>query len=245
MTSTRLPGKVLMDLVGQPMLSRQLTRMERSRSLDEIMIATTVNATDDPVVELALNEGLDVFRGSEDDVLSRFVGAARQVSADVVVRITADCPLIDPEVINRVVDELTALGDACDYCSNVLERSYPRGLDVEAFWRRTLEECDRLGTSQSAREHVTAVIRQERPESFKVRSIRDDIDNSDLRWTVDTPADLELIRAIYDGMGLVENHRGYRDIAAYVRAHPELLELNAGIETWDPSGHGHGHGHKP
>jgi spore coat polysaccharide biosynthesis protein SpsF len=216
MTSTRLPGKVLMDLCGAPMLAQQLRRVRRCAKLDGVAIATTINLTDDPVVRLAAQEKVGCFRGSEADVLSRFLGAAHQERADIVVRLTADCPLIDAEVIDQVVGALED-NPGVDYCSNVLERSYPRGLDAEAFLMSALERCDELGTTPGAREHVTTVIRLERPELFHTMSVRDTADNSDLRWTVDTPADLELIRHIYKGLNLAVQYRGYREVIARIR----------------------------
>lgn len=216
------------------MLAQQLRRISHCNRIDAIVIATTMNVTDDPVVELARREGVASFRGSETDVLSRFLGAARQEKAEIVIRLTADCPLIDAELLDRVTGELEASPGAVDYCSNVLERSYPRGLDAEAFLINALERCDRLGTTPGTREHVTTVIRQQNPELFRTVSIKDTTDNSDLRWTVDTQADLDFVRKVYDELGLGDQYRGYREIVAYVRAHPELIAMNAGVETWDP-----------
>jgi spore coat polysaccharide biosynthesis protein SpsF len=236
MTSTRLPGKVLKDLSGRPMLAQQLRRLRRCRAVNEIVIATTENASDDPVIALAQKEQVPIFRGSENDVLSRFVGAARRFQADVVVRITADCPLIDPEVVDAVVTDLTDHRGACDYASNVQERTYPRGLDVEAFFRDTLERMDRLADTPLYREHVTAVLREDRAGLFLSRSIVDTQNNADLRWTVDTDIDLALIRAIYRDLNLDQAFVGYRDILAHVRSQPALAGMNAGVETWDPAG---------
>jgi spore coat polysaccharide biosynthesis protein SpsF len=234
MTSTRLPGKVLMEFAGRPMLAQQLRRLKQCTSIDEIVIATTNNLTDEPVVKLASQEGLGYFQGSDQDVLGRFVGAARQAQADMIVRITADCPLIDPQIIDRVVTELTNHANECDYASNVLKRTYPRGLDVEAFYRDTLVRMDRLAQSKAAREHVTIFLRSERPELFLSRSVVDMEDNSDLRWTVDTEADLKLIRSLYDALDLGERVALYPEILAYVRSHPELSQINADVKTWDP-----------
>lgn len=224
-----------MDLCGRPMLSQQLRRISHCTRIDAIVIATTTNTADDPVVELARSEGAAWFRGSETDVLSRFLGATRQEKAEMVIRLTADCPLLDAELIDLVVGELEKKPGALDYCSNVLERSYPRGLDTEAFLIGALERCDQLGTTSGAREHVTTVIRQQNPELFRTFSIKDTTDNSDLRWTVDTQADLDFVRKVYAGLGLADQYRGYREIVAYVRAHPDLIAINAGIETWDPT----------
>jgi spore coat polysaccharide biosynthesis protein SpsF len=187
------------------------------------------------VVNLARQEEVRWFRGSEQDVLSRYVGAAQEAGADVVVRVTADCPLLDPETTDRVVLELVQHSAKCDYASNILERTYPRGLDVEALFLDALLRIDRLGQSDAAREHVTVVPRSERPDLFLLRSVIDSEDNSDLRWTVDRPADLQLIRELYSTLDLGERVVSYRDVLGYVRAHPHLMELNAGIETWTPA----------
>jgi spore coat polysaccharide biosynthesis protein SpsF len=235
MNSTRLPGKVLRDLAGAPMLARQLRRLKQCREVDELVVATTTNADDDPLVELACREEVRWFRGSEQDVLSRFVGAAREVAAEVVVRVTADCPLISPEITDRVIRELTGHPDFCDYASNILERTYPRGLDVEALYFDTLLRCDRLGVSAHSREHVTVVPRAERPELFLLRSVKDTEDHSDLRWTVDTERDFELVEQIYVGLGIAERAVSYEEIRAHVRARPELVNYNQGVETWTPT----------
>jgi spore coat polysaccharide biosynthesis protein SpsF len=235
MTSTRLPGKVLMELAGRPMLAQQIRRLKRCANVDEITIATTTNPTDDPITELARQEGVRCFRGSEQDVLARYVGAADAAGAEVAVRVTADCPLIDPEVTDKVVAELTNHECACDYASNVMERTYPRGLDTEALYFDTLLRIDRLAQSPSAREHVTIVPRSERPELFLCRSVLDQENNADLRWTVDTAADLQLVRTLYEVLGLDAQIVPYREMLAYLRSHPELARINTGVETWTPA----------
>jgi spore coat polysaccharide biosynthesis protein SpsF len=234
MTSTRLPGKVLMDVAGQPILAQELHRLKQCALVDDIVVATTTNVTDDPVAELAHREQVGCFRGSEQDVLARYVGAAREARADVVVRVTADCPLIDPQVTDRVIAELTDHAMECDYASNVLRRTYPRGLDVEAFFWDTLLRMDRLAQSAAAREHVTIVPRSEHPELFLCRSVEDDEDNADLRWTVDTAADLEFVRQLYAALNLNTRTASYPEILGYVRNHVGLARRDA-IETWDPS----------
>lgn len=234
MTSTRLPGKVLMDLGGRPMLARQLDRLKACEMLDEIVVATTTNGTDNPVVDLCRGRGVRFFRGSEHDVLGRYVGAAREAAADVVVRITADCPLIDPQITDRVISELVNNSSACDYASNARRRTFPRGLDVEALFLDALLRVDRLATSEAAREHVTLFPTYERPELFLCRDVVDDADHSDLRWTVDTQTDMELVRMIFDGLEMAGRTVFYPEILEYVLAHPQLSSLNALIRTWDP-----------
>lgn len=227
--STRLPRKVLMDLGGMPMLQHVVRRVRLARSIDEVVVATTTSSDDDDVA--ALGAGLDVrvFRGSEEDVLSRYRGAAAAAAAEVVVRVTADCPLLDPGVIDRVVDQLCASPDAADYASNVVERTFPRGLDVEALFVDTLERVDRRARSASAREHVTYYILREQAALFTIHSIADATDNSDLRWTVDEPADLELVRLIYRELDLATTALAYGEVIAWARRHPAAAVLNAHV----------------
>jgi spore coat polysaccharide biosynthesis protein SpsF len=227
--SVRLPGKVLADLAGQPMLAHVVRRVSLARSIDQVAIATTELAADDAIVEMAESLGIAAFRGSETDVLARYVGAARQFKADVVVRLTADCPLLDPGVIDRVVNALCAKADQTDYVSNVIDRTYPRGLDAEALFADVLERIDRRARSAAAREHVTYYLRSEHPELFSLRSIVDVDDNSDLRWTVDEPADLELVRSIFKELELATADRPYREVLGWVRQHPAAATVNAHV----------------
>ena len=235
MASRRLPGKVLQHVGGRSLLDWQLTRLRRCRAVDDIWIATSDHPSDQPIEDWARSAEIPCYRGAVDDVLGRYAAAARLARADVVVRITADCPLIDPEVTDRVLVELTVHARDCDYASNVLERTYPRGLDVEAFFIDTLLRMERLSRTAAAREHVTLAARSERPELFLRRSVRDDVDNSDLRWTVDVVADLELIRTLHAEFDLGSAALGYRALVRHVRANPELMLMNAAVETWDPA----------
>jgi len=234
MSSTRLPGKVLKDVGGRPMLAQQVRRLRQFSAADDLVIATTTSPADDAIVALARDLSVAWFRGSEDDVLGRYVGAARQAQAEVVVRVTADCPLIDPEVGDRVIQELLEHAGDTDYASNVLKRTYPQGLDVEAMFFDTLMRLDRLARSPSAREHVTTFLRAERPEIFLCRSIEDTQNNSDLRWTVDEEPDLQLVRTLYGELNLGERAVPYREIISHVRAHPALASLNIGVKRWQP-----------
>jgi spore coat polysaccharide biosynthesis protein SpsF len=228
MTSRRLPGKVLMDLVGQPMIARQIERLRRCNRLDEIVLATTTNDQDNELVRLAERIDLRWYRGSEDDVLARFLGAAREAAAEMVVRVTADCPLIDPEQSDRVI---AALEDQrADYASNVGRRTFPRGLDTEVFHLDTLARLDRLAHSTPAREHVTWYLRQERPDLFLALSIEDEEDHSDLRWTVDTAADLAFVRTLWERLELANRIVPYREILAHLRANPDLSRTEAAAD---------------
>lgn len=218
MTSTRLPGKVLMDLCGVPLLAVEIRRLKAARTLDEIVVATTVNDADDPVVDCADREGVRWFRGPEHDVLARYLGAATEAQADVVVRVTADCPLHDPAVVDRVV---AALDPADDYVSNMVARTYPVGLDTEAMWRDTLERVGRLGVSSDAREHVTWFLRFERPDLFLLRHVVQDDgrDDSDLSWTVDLPEDLDRVRMLCKALALEREIVPFEQVVEYHRSH--------------------------
>jgi spore coat polysaccharide biosynthesis protein SpsF len=209
------------------MLERQLERLKRCAHADEIVVATTVNAGDEPLVELAERAGVRWFRGSERDVLARYLGAALEADADLVVRVTSDCPLIDPVETDAVIEALERRRDSADYASNFLERHLPRGLETEALWRDVLERNDRLGTSAPAREHVTFHIHAERPDRFELLAVRRPHEAHDLRWTVDTPEDLEVVRAIYAALG--PEPRPLGEVIAWARAHPEVSALNAHV----------------
>jgi len=225
MGSSRLPGKVLAELGGATMLGQVVRRLRTAGRVDDIMVATSTATADDAVTAAAIRLGAGVYRGSEHDVLARFVGAARAARAEAIVRVTADCPLLDPGVVDQVID---ALSDAVDYASNTHDRSYPRGLDVEALHRDTLERIARLGTSPAAREHVTAFV-MEAPVLFRIAQVRAAHDDSDLRWTVDTADDLALVRALYAELGLADDPRPYREVVSVVRARPELAAANAHV----------------
>jgi spore coat polysaccharide biosynthesis protein SpsF len=226
MGSHRLPGKVLADLAGASMLARVVERVLDATMIDSVVIATSTAPADDAIVDACVRLAVPVFRGSETDVLSRYVGAARAHRATTVVRVTADCPLLDPEVIDRVV---SSLGPEVDYASNTHERTYPRGLDVEALHADTLWRLDRLGTSSSAREHVTAFL-MEAPALFRIRHVRADHDDSQLRWTVDTPEDLAMVRGVYERFQLATVRRPYRELVTALVDAPELSALNAHVE---------------
>jgi len=212
--STRLPGKVLADVAGRPLIDRVVARAQAATQVDEVMIATTDLPADDALAEAAGRLSVACHRGSEHDVLSRYRDGARVAGADAVVRITGDCPLIDPAVIDRVVAALTA-DEPVDLASNVLRRTYPKGLDVEALFSDTLERIHRLARSPAAREHVTWFAYRERPELFLLRSVEHEHDEAGGRnWSVDTPEDLEHVRDLYERFGLADRIRPWTDLLA-------------------------------
>jgi len=226
--STRLPSKVLLDLAGAPVLERVLTRLQRCRRLDEVVVATTDLSRDDVLAELCQQHGWPVFRGSEQDVLDRYYQAASAHAAEAVVRITSDCPLIEPKVVDRVVDEFLQRQPAVSYASNAVpRRTYPRGLDTEVFTFTALERAWREDDRPAYREHVTPYINSN-PELFSIHCVEHSEDYSHLRWTVDTPEDLELVRRIYDALG--GDDFTWDEVRALLDEHPQWLEINRHVE---------------
>ena len=217
MGSSRFPGKTLADLAGRPMLARVVSRVTLASAVDRLVVATSTAAQDDPIVEFCRKEKIECFRGSEDDVLDRFCGAATETGADVIVRVTADCPLIDPGIIDRVIDRFQR-GD-CDYASNALRYTYPDGLDTEVFSRTALEQAGREATKASDREHVTPYLRSGK---FRVVSVEnDEPPERSERWTVDHPADLEFVRGVYAAFGGRTDFR-YREVMQVLKERPDL-----------------------
>ena len=221
MGSTRLPGKVLKGLAGKPVLTRVVNRVRRANLLDEVVVATTTKPGDDVLVDLCKSEGWPWFRGSEEDVLDRYYRAAKQFSADVVVRITSDCPLIEPEVTDLVIKEFIEAKP--DYAHT---RNYPRGLDTEVFSFDVLERIWNEDKNPAWREHVTPYIYRH-PEKFSIKAVCNDEDLSFMRWTVDTQEDLEFVRRIYDHFG--HDLFSWREVLDLLKEHPEWLEINKHI----------------
>lgn len=230
MGSTRLPGKVMKPVLGVPMLVRQLQRLARCKLSDAIVVATTTRPEDTPIVDLvASTADPHCYRGPEDDVLARYLGAAKACEADAVVRVTADCPLIDPEIVDLAISTYLRERSHIAYVTNGVIRTYPRGLDVEVFPIGALETAEAEAISASDREHVTPFIWR-RPERFPRYDLTDDADNSHLRWTVDTLDDFLLITRIYEMLFPSNPTFGYQDALGLIRAHPELSVLNAHVQ---------------
>lgn len=226
MTSTRLPGKVMLPVLGRPLLSFQIERLNRVTRCDQLCIAVTENPEDDKIVELCGREGVSVFRGSEDDVLSRYLGAAKMCHADVVVRATSDCPLIDPEICDQVI--ATFFDEGYDYVSNVSPRKFPRGMDTEVFSLDVLEKLSNMTTDAGEREHVTLGILHH-PEDFSIGSVTSATDHSHYRWTVDTAEDFALIEKILSEIYPENPKFTMLDVIALLERHPKWSEINAGI----------------
>lgn len=228
MTSTRLPGKVLREVLGKPLLEYQIERLRQVKQADEVVIATTTNDTDQPIIELCEQLGVAYYRGSEEDVLSRYYEAATHFGADVVVRVTSDCPLIDPGVIDQVIGLYINNRDKYDYVSNTLERTYPRGLDTEVFSMAVLEKAYQEAREKPEREHATLFIYQH-PEQFRLANSSGTVDYSYHRWTVDTPEDFALIKLVLQELYPINNYFTWLDVLDLLNEHSEWVKINAAI----------------
>jgi len=225
MGSKRLPGKVLLDLGGETVLSRVIRRLRRARLLDDVLVATSDSAADEAIVRDCERIGVSWFCGSEKDVLDRYYRAAKSGGAEAVVRITSDCPLIDPQIVDETVSAFR--DQTADYASNTIVYSYPRGLDTEVFSFSALERAWSESGNPYEREHVTPYF-YEHPELFRIASVRGQTDYSHFRWTLDTQEDLQLIRKIYSSFGNDDTF-GWQEALALMQRQPELVNLNAHI----------------
>ena len=233
MGSSRLPGKVLMRACGKPMLELLAERLAKIPQVDAIVLATTTAPGDDPIVELAGKLGLACFRGSEEDVLSRVLGAARSAEADLILEITGDCPLNDPEIAGQVID--LYLRNDCDYASNVDPLTFPIGMDAQVFSTELLALADREGQTQEDREHVSWFIRKN-PERFRKLHLPAPLT---LHWpelavTLDEKEDFELIKRIFEELYPKDPDFSCYDILRLLREKPELLEINKNIVRKEP-----------
>jgi spore coat polysaccharide biosynthesis protein SpsF len=226
--STRLPGKVLLDLAGESMLARVVNRVSRAATLQEVVVATTTQTVDETIVRLCDERTWPCFRGSEDDVLDRYEQAAEAHNADVVVRITSDCPLIEPDIIDRTVGEFLKHRPDVDYACNFLpDRTFPRGLDVEVIGRDALRRAWREDRNPAWREHVTKYVLQH-PELFRVHGVTNDRDYSHMRWTVDEAEDLAFVRRIYGHFG--HDRFSWLDVLSVLAEHPDWMDINSAVK---------------
>jgi spore coat polysaccharide biosynthesis protein SpsF len=227
LSSTRLPGKVLKPILGRPMLEMHLERLARSTMIDKLIVATSDRPDDTPIAELC--EKLDVacFRGSLGDVLDRYYRAAERLNPEIVVRLTGDCPLADPEIIDAGIDYF--LKNNFDYVSNCVQRTFPIGLDFEVFRFVCLETAWREATLPSEREHVTPFIKN-RPERFAIGHYTNPVNLSRHRWTVDEPDDFAFVAAVYEALFPNNPRFTIDDILALLGERPELMQLNYHIE---------------
>lgn len=224
MTSTRLPGKVLKKIMGKPLLSYQIERLRSCRSINEIIIATTINSDDDPIISLAKAEGLKYFRGSEEDVLDRYYQTAIKHHAKNIMRITGDCPLIESDICDAVAAEY--FKSKADYART--GESLAEGLDCEMISFSALEVSWKNARLNSEREHVTLYIRN-RPELFKIIVLQNERDDSKYRFTVDEPEDFEVVKAIIESLYKNSECFNYEDVINFLDENPKVFQKNSNI----------------
>jgi|GEM_PF-544470 len=226
MTSSRLPGKTMAEINGKPMLWHVIQRLKKCKMIDKIIIATTTNSTDTPIEKLSHDLGLDCFRGSEDDVLGRYAGAVEKFGGDVIVRVTADCPFLDPWIVDKVIAEYEKY--SCEFAANVYPPTYPDGLDVEVFSRELLMIANREAKLESQREHVTPFMWGNK-DRFKQCNVTNSQDLSSLRWTVDEPQDLEFARQVYILLGEKGKSHTFTmaDVLEVLEINPEVARINS------------------
>jgi spore coat polysaccharide biosynthesis protein SpsF len=227
MGSTRLPGKILKKINNKVILDYVIDRLRFCKKLDNIVLATTTAKNDDILEQYSVDKKIDYFRGSEEDVLSRYYHAANIYKADIIVRITSDCPFIDPEIVDMVIKK--HIGGNFDYTANTIKRTYPRGLDVEVFNFDVLESDFKNANEKHQREHVTPYIK-EHPEKFKLKNIeaKDKLKRPDIRITIDTIEDYELIKKIIQNFNNL-NFKA-KEIIDFLDKNPDLLEINKNIK---------------
>jgi spore coat polysaccharide biosynthesis protein SpsF len=226
MASTRLPGKIMKKVLDKTLLEYQIERLRRVKQANRIVIATTDHGDEQPIVDLCKRLSVDYFRGSENDVLARYYEAATDYGADIVVRVTSDCPLIDPEVVDRVIGHFQQHQSEVDYVSNTFpELTYPRGMDTEVFSYQALKEAYQEAVDQPEREHVTIFIKR-RPERYRIVNLPYHRDVSRHRWTVDTPEDFELVRRMLTELYPVNPEFTLEDCLQLIKKHPEWQRIN-------------------
>lgn len=229
MGSERLPGKVLLDLAGETMLSRVVRRVKQSRLIDDVVVATSTSPGDDAIETAAQRLGVRVFRGSEDDVLGRYLEAARDSRADVIVRVSADSPFVDPEVCDLVVSTFLGAQPPVDYASNKLDASFPLGLDAEAFSISALERTARDAVEPYERSHVT-IHMYANLQRYSLLAVRHDGSRNlhSWRWTVDTPEDLQFARTVYERLG-GGNDFSWKEAVSLIDREPALASINSHV----------------
>lgn len=229
MGSTRLPGKVLKEVCGKPLIAHTIARLKKAKGIDHIILATSTLPHDAPLLDAAKKEGVEGFAGSENDVLGRYYEAAKVHRPEVVIRCTGDCPMFDPEITGLVIS--THFKNGTDYTSNTLTRSYPRGMDTEVFNYSVLERIAHEAKDDFSREHVTPYI-YKNPQFFRVKQVvaPPELTDPGLRLCVDTPEDFELIRRIFEALYPKHPAFSLAEILELVRRHPELREINAHVE---------------
>ncbi len=227
MGSSRLPNKVLLDLAGKPVLEHIIERVKEAEKIEKIIVATSENKQDSQIVDLAKKTGIDHFQGKEEDVLDRFYQTAKFFQLDDIVRITGDCPMIDPEIIDQVIDLYQK--EQLDYANNSVPSSFPDGLDVEVFSFQALEKAQAEAKLSSQREHVTMYFWQN-PEIFKQRTLKNSVDLSARRWTLDEKQDYQMFKKVFNQLYRKNPNFRLKDALLFFEQNPEIEKINQGID---------------
>jgi len=230
MSSSRLPGKSMKDINGKPTIKRVVERVSKSRLISEVWLACSKHNTDDILEEFSISNAINIYRGSMNDVLSRYVNISKNIKADIIVRITGDCPLIDPEIIDKVIEKHQNL--FADYTSNTLVRSFPDGLDVEVFSSKSLYEADLYSNNSFMREHVTPYIHGRLSDkflsgNFKREQLISTVDYSKYRWTLDEEEDLIFLNKVYN---YLNDYCTWKDVINLLKIKPQLVDINKNIK---------------
>ena len=220
MSSNRLPGKVLKPINGRPMIYRQINRVLKSTLVEDLIVATSASSSDDELVEFLESENIKVFRGSLDNVLSRFLEITKEVNPTNIIRLTADCPLVMPKLIDEMVVQFEE--KLPDYLSNSLVPSFPDGLDIEIISSKAISRLEYLDLSKMELEHVTLGV-YNRPEMFRVLNFSTPINRSNMRWTVDYPEDLDFVRSVYSHFKGRESVFEYEEVLEFLCSNPEVV----------------------
>lgn len=233
MTSIRLPGKVMLPFVGKPDLEIMIERLAKSRTIDQIVVATTLNHKDEPIIKLCRELDTPFYRGNEEDVLKRLVEAAQSVSADIVVETTSDCPVIDWRHVDHLVN-LFFSGNY-DYVSNIITRSFPIGFDVQVFPLSVLNQVARIAREHTYREHPSFFI-YTHPQQFRLKNwrAREKMFWPDLRVTLDTPQDYQVLTQVFNSLYSKNPNFSAEDVVNFLKSHPEIVAINSQIKRKDP-----------
>ncbi len=229
MGSSRLPGKVLKEILGRPLLGLLIERLRRCIRLNELVIATSTYELDDVIFGYCKRNEVAVYRGSEDDVLSRYAEAAKAFDADVVVRICADSPLIDPGLIDDLISDYLCGPISCDYISNTLNQTYPLGMNAEVFSAEALTDANINARMPYEREHVTPYI-YGNPDRYTIREKHAELDYSKIRLTVDVPEDFDLVKLVFERIYPNNADFGLAEIISLYRDSPEIFDINAHVQ---------------
>lgn len=225
MTSTRLPGKVLLPIAGKPMLAYLIERLKQASSLDKIVVATSREDSDKPIVAYCQEKDIDIFCGNLEDVLGRFFHTALKYQANIIVRITADCPLIDGALVQKGITKFHQQ-QPIDYLSNTIKRTFPRGFDFEIFTFDALKKAHQQAKKEPEREHVTPYIWQN-PTKFRLYHFKQEMDKSSYRITVDTQEDYQVVKLLIEKYSA--DKKNYQQITSILDAHPEIVKINSQV----------------